>query len=226
MNKKKELMAIIMLISICCAIMALVDGFIQPDYAVKSAIKIVLFLICPMIYSLVHKDINLKSLFRWNKKGAKLTIILAGAVYMIIVVAYSLTKGIFDFSGITKSLSNNIGVTGERFIWVALYISFINSLLEEFFFRGFAFLTLKKLTTRKVAYIFSAIVFAVYHIAMMKGWFSIYLYIITLIGLFIGGLIFNYLNEKNENIYSSWLVHMFANFAINTIGFILFYNHL
>lgn len=58
---------------------------------------------------------------------------------------------------------------------------------------------------------------------MMKGWFSIYLYIITLIGLFIGGLIFNYLNEKNENIYSSWLVHMFANFAINTIGFILFY---
>ena len=61
MNKKKELMAIIMLISICCAIMAVVDGFIQPDYAVKSAIKIVLFLICPMIYSLVHKDINLLS---------------------------------------------------------------------------------------------------------------------------------------------------------------------
>ena len=115
MNKKKELMAIIMLISICCAIMAVVDGFIQPDYAVKSAIKRVLCLICPMIYSWVHKDINLKSLFRWNKKGAKLTIILAGAVYMIIVVAYSLTKGIFDFSGITKSLSNNIGVTGERF---------------------------------------------------------------------------------------------------------------
>ena len=80
---------------------------------------------------------------------------------MIIVVAYSLTKGIFDFSGITKSLSNNIGVTGERFIWVALYISFINSLLEEFFFRGFAFLTLKKLTTRKVAYIFSAILFRI-----------------------------------------------------------------
>ena len=54
MNKKKELMAIIMLISICCAIMAVVDGFIQPDYAVKSAIKIVLFLICPIIYALLH----------------------------------------------------------------------------------------------------------------------------------------------------------------------------
>ena len=158
-----------MLISICCAIMAVVDGFIQPDYAVKSAIKIVLFLICPMIYSLVHKDINLKSLFGWNKKGAKLTIILAGAVYILIVGAYFLTRDIFNFSDITKSLSNNIGVTGERFIWVALYISFINSLLEEFFFRGFAFLTLKKLTTRKVAYIFSAIVFALWKILKRYG---------------------------------------------------------
>ena len=31
-----------------------------------------------------------------------------------------------------------------------------------------------------------------------------------------------YLNEVNDNIYSSWFVHMFCNFAINTIGFILF----
>lgn len=222
MKKKKELVAIIMLISICCAIMAVVDGIIQPDYAIKSAVKIGLFLICPMIYALLDKEINLKSLFKWNKKGGKLTIILAISVYIIIVGAYFLTKNIFDFSGVTKSLSNNIGVTGERFIWVALYISFINSLLEEFFFRGFAFLTLRKITTRKFAYIFSATAFALYHIAMMTGWFSIFVYIITLIGLFIGGVIFNYLNEKNENIYSSWLVHMFANFAINTIGFILF----
>ena len=222
MKKKKELVAIIMLISICCAIMAVVDGIIQPDYAVKSGIKIVLFLICPIIYSLVDKEINLKSLFKWNKKGIKIAIILGMSVYLVIVGAYFLTRNIFDFSGITKSLSNNIGVTGERFIWVALYISFINSLLEEFFFRGFAFLTLRKLNTRRFAYIFSAGLFALYHIAMMTGWFSIFVYIITLIGLFIGGIIFNYLNEKNENIYSSWLVHMFANFAINTIGFILF----
>ena len=32
----------------------------------------------------------------------------------------------------------------------------------------------------------------------------------------------DYLNERCENIYMSWLVHMFANFAINTVGCILF----
>jgi CAAX amino terminal protease family. len=41
-------------------------------------------------------------------------------------------------------------------------------------------------------------------------------------GLFFAGLVFNWLNEKAETIYASWMVHMFANFAINTIGYILF----
>lgn len=222
MRKRKEIIAIVTIISVCCAIMAVVDGIIQPDYAVKSAIKILVFLIAPVIYSLCDKELNLRKIFRRNKKGVGLTFGLAIAVYLIILGAYYVGKDIFDFSGITKSLTANIGVTGKSFVWVALYISFVNSFLEEFFFRGFAFLTIKKLISRKFAYIFSSFMFALYHVAMMIGWFSIGVYFITMAGLFVGGLLFNYLNEKNETIYNSWMVHMFANFAINTIGFILF----
>ena len=69
---------------------------------------------------------------------------------------------------------------------------------------------------------FSAAVFAIYHIAMMVGWFGPCVFLIIMTGLFVGGLIFNYLNEKSRTVYPSWLVHMFANFAINTVGFILF----
>ena len=57
---------------------------------------------------------------------------------------------------------------------------------------------------------------------MMIGWFNIIVIILAIIGLFVGGLIFNYFNEKYNNIYLSWIVHMFAIFAINTIGIILF----
>ena len=57
---------------------------------------------------------------------------------------------------------------------------------------------------------------------MMIGWFGIGIVLLALAGLYVGGVIFNILNEKSENIYASWLSHMFANFAINTIGFILF----
>ena len=84
------------------------------------------------------------------------------------------------------------------------------------------FLMLKEEKGRKFAYIFSSAMFALYHVGMTSGWFNILIYILSMAGLFIGGCIFNYLNEKCENIYPSWLVHMCANFGINTIGFILF----
>lgn len=222
MNKRREVIVITTLIVFCCLVMAIVDGIIRPDYAIKSVIKIVLFLLAPVLYSMYDKNLQLKSVLKFKKKDIKLTVGLAVAVYVVVLAAYFVTKNIFDFSGVTKSLESNIGVTGDRFIWVALYISFINSFLEEFFFRGFAFLTIRRLTTRRFAYVFSALMFTLYHIAMMGGWFSIWVYIIIMVGLFVGGLIFDYLNERNETIYSSWMVHMFANFAINTVGFILF----
>ncbi len=56
---------------------------------------------------------------------------------------------------------------------------------------------------------------------MMAGWFDWWVFALAMLGLFVGGLLFNWLNAKQKNIYTSWLTHMFANFAINTIGFLL-----
>ena len=220
-NIKKSIL-IVVLIVIFCALMAVIDGVFKADYFVKSVIKLVLFLMLPTVYSIFDKDIEIKEIFKPKKSGLKKAVLLGLSVYLIILGGYILLKDIFDFSSITDTLTKNIGVTGENFIFVSLYISFVNSLLEEFFFRGFAFLTLKRITSRKFAYLFSSAVFAVYHIAMMIGWFGLDVFLIVMTGLFAGGLIFNFLNEKSSTIYPSWLVHMFANFAINTIGFMLF----
>lgn len=210
------------LVAITCIIMAIVDAVIQPGYAVKSLIKIILFLLIPLVYGLFDKEVNIKKLIKPNKSGIVTAISLGAAVYVIILGSYFVFRNVFDFSALTTSLGETTGVNKSNFIWVAIYISFINSLLEEFFFRGFSFITLKKFTTRKFAYIFSSLSFALYHIAMMIGWFGVPVIFISLLGLFAGGLIFNKFDEKNENIYLSWLTHMFANFATNTIGFILF----
>ena len=202
--------------------MAVVDGIIQPDYFIKSVIKLILFLAVPLIYGAYTKDINLKSLFKINKKGMGIAFMLCIPVFLVILGGYFAFKNVFDFSLVTTALTGNIGVTKSNFPFVALYISFVNSLLEEFFFRGFAFLALKRISGSVFAYVFSSLMFALYHIAMMTGWFSPIVFVITLAGLFAGGLIFNYLNDKTDSLYPSWFVHMFANFAINLIGFMLF----
>ena len=222
MKNLKKTVAISVIVIVFCIIMALIDGVLQADYAIKSAIKLVMFLGFPALYTLLDKDLKIKPLFTLNKQGIKLALGLCIPLYAVILGGYLLLKDVFDFSAITKNLTEGIGVTGNNFIYVSLYISFVNSLLEEFFFRGFAFLTLKRVATRRFAYLFSSIVFALYHVAMMIGWFDISVFAIILCGLFAGGLIFDYLNEKSGSIYPSWFVHMFANFAINTIGFMLF----
>lgn len=219
---KKQKYIILFIVIFACLCMGLVDAVIQPGYIAKSAVKIVMFLLLPVIYSFYDKNCNLKALFKPNRKGVLLAILLGALVYAFILTAFLLFKDVFDFSSLTSALTSQTGVNKDNFIFVAIYISFANSLLEEFFFRGFAFLTLKKISTRGFAYIVSALMFALYHIAMMIGWFGAPVVLLAMLGLFVGGVIFNYFNEKYDNIYLSWLIHMFANFATNTIGFILF----
>ena len=210
------------LVIIACIVMGIVDAVIQPGYAIKSAIKIIMFLLIPIVYGLFLKEFNIKNLMKPDKKGLCIAICLGFVIYGVVLGAYWIFKDVFDFSALTGSLNETTGVNKSNFIWVAIYISFVNSLLEEFFFRGFSFITLKKLTSRRFAYVFSSMAFALDHIAMMIGWFGLPVILISLVGLFIGGMIFNRFDEKSENIYLSWLIHMFANFATNTIGFILF----
>ncbi|MGG7214427.1 CPBP family intramembrane glutamic endopeptidase [Clostridium nigeriense] len=221
MVKKKK--TIILIVLIGCLIMGFIDAVISPQYLIKSFIKIILFSIMPILYSRYDTNLNLASLFKVKSKKEIIIAILSGvAIFTVILGAYFIIGNFFDFSNVVSSLSENAGINNNNFLFVTIYISFINSLLEEFYFRGFAFLKLKEVSTRKFAYIFSSLAFAFYHVAMMIGWFDISLFILTICGLFVGGLIFNYFNEKYKNIYVTWLIHMFANFAINYIGFMLF----
>ncbi len=201
-----------------------VDAFIHPDYFVKIIFKIIIFLGLPMLFFIKNKaEFNdFKELFRFRKKGIIEALLLGVGVYSVILGGYFLTRGVFDYSNVTSSLTQGMGITADNFIYVSLYISLLNSFLEEFFFRGYGFVTLKKYTSPRLACLFSSVLFAVYHVGMLVGMFHIGVLLLILFGLIAGGCIFCYLNERHDNIYPSWFVHMFANFAINTIGFILF----
>ena len=221
MKRKTSIMLSVFIFSIA---ITLIDAFVHPEYFLKIPIKIVFFLALPMIFFIRNKEAfkDFKKLFVFKKSGILKALLLGIGVYTVIVSGYFLTRNIFDYFNVTSSLTHGMGITADNFIYVSLYISLMNSFLEEFFFRGYGFITLKKYTSRKVAYIFSSTLFAVYHVGMLIGMFNFGVLLLLLLGLIIGGCIFNYLNELNGNIYPSWFVHMFANFAINTVGFILF----
>ena len=219
--RKKNLWFILSIGILCCAAMALVDGVIRPGYVIKSVIKITLFLGLPLLVALWQRELSCLGLFRIRRSAILPALGLGLGVYCVILLGFFLVRRWFDFGGIAESLTQNAGVTADNFLYISLYISFINSLLEEFFFRGFVSWNLKKLGLPKLSYLYGGILFALYHVAMLTGWFSPILFWLVMAGLSIGGFLFHWLNEKLDCIWGSWLVHMFANFAINTIGFLL-----
>ena len=215
--------AILAITVFACFCMALVDAVIQPGYWIKSAVKMTLFLLLPIGYSRFVGKCDLKKLFCPDQKGILAALSMGIAVFAVILGAFFALRNWVDFSALTVSLSETAGVNAENFLFVSSYIALVNSLLEEFFFRGFAFLTLRRFASRSLSYTASAALFALYHVAMMIGWFPLPVTLLAILGLFCGGILFNYFNERHGHLYFSWLIHMFANFAINAVGFILFH---
>lgn len=214
---KKQAIFICIAVTLCCVVMAVVDGILQPAYAVKSAVKITLFLLFPLILSAVCK-LSVAKAFRPDKWAMLTGLCLGLATFGVIMGAYALLGSYIDLSAVPEALAQNGGIHKDNFLFVALYIAFCNSLLEEFFFRSFAFMGLMESANKTFSYIFSSAAFALYHAGMLIGMVNFGLFILALIALFGCGLLFDFLDARRQRIWVSWLVHIGANLAINVIG--------
>ena len=208
---KRKALYIIFAVILACGIMALVETVLQPGYFVKSCIKWTLF-----------PGLSFGSLRgSLRREGLGLGLCLGGGIFAVILASFFLFRNFIDLGAIADGLLGKEGISRENFLWVALYISICNSFLEELLFRGLGYLALRKHTSEAFAMVFSAGAFAVYHAAILDGWFSWWVYGLCMLGLFLGGLIFNALDRKG-GILPSWLAHAGANLAINTIGLMMF----
>lgn len=211
---------IMILVLICCGIMAWVEGVLRPVYPVKSALKLAVFLGGAGLYVLLTRDLGPFQSFR-RPQRIKLAALLALGVLVFLLGGYLLLSPWLDLSAIPENLAAKEGITRETFPLAAAYITLCNSLLEEFFFRGFAFLTLYRAGYTKLAYGFSALAFALYHVSITSNWGSPVLILLMVAGLTAAGLLFNWL-DREGSLLPSWLVHMGANLGTNSVGFILF----
>lgn len=208
------------LVTAGCAVMAWVEGGLSPVYPVKSALKLAVFGGCAGLYVLLSGDRGPFVTFR-RSSAVRLAAPLALGVLVFLLGGYLLLSPWLDLSAIPESLAAKEGITKDTFPLAAAYITFCNSLLEEFFFRGFAFLALYRLGYTKLAYGFSALAFALYHVSITSNWGSPALIALMVAGLTSAGLFFNRL-DRDGSLFPSWLVHMGANLGTNAVGMILF----
>lgn len=220
MDAKKRAGLTLGLVTAGCLLMAWVEGVLRPVYLVKSGLKITVFLGCAGLYVLLSRDWGPFRAFR-RPKQIKFAALLGVGVLAFLLGGYLLLSPWLDLSAIPESLAAKEGITRETFPFAAFYITFCNSLLEEFFFRGFAFLTLYRAGYEKLAWGFSALAFALYHVSITDGWGAPGLIVLMVAGLTAAGLLFDWL-DREGSLLPSWLVHMGANLGTNAVGLILF----
>lgn len=199
-------------------IMSFTERYLTLGYWFKSLIKLVVFGSLIVLYSrYTHKSIKEIINFKFRLPGKKLFIVMI-LVYLIVIAAYFIFKDQLNLEALKNSLFSKEQLTRDNFYWIFIYIIVINSFLEESFFRGFLFNAFKKNSMLLTGYLFASLMFAIYHIGIISSWFNPLVFVTAMIGLLGAGIMLQYIEERYDNLLASYLVHSFANIAINTIG--------
>ena len=187
-------------------------------YLVKTMSKILLFLTIP--YFLFGKtSFSFLQIRKTDKKSLIVAFISGFLMLTIIIITFITVRSYIDIDSLILDL-HKAGVTKAVFPFVALYILFGNSLLEEFFFRG---LLPSFIQHERLRLFVPSFLFALYHVTIFLPWFSPQILILAVLGLWIGGIIFQLANERSRTIFPSWIIHMFADVGVLLIGVYMFY---
>jgi uncharacterized protein len=212
----KSFYLVLSLISI--VILIWIEQGLEVEYIWKTIAKITLFLLIPLI--LFRKTgFSFLRLRGTDYKSMKIAMGSGLIITGIITTAFIILQPFIDIDALLIDLAD-AGVTATVFPFIALYILFGNSMLEEFYFRG---LLPSFGGKSRLRFILPSFLFAIYHIAIFLPWFSPALLAVALTGLWIGGVIFQIANEKSGTIMPSWTIHMFADVGVLIVGVYIMY---
>ena len=216
--KNKNIWLITMFSLIACVLHASMLFTPFNNYLYSSVFKVFLFISFPLIYyRIVLRGKFTDYLFiKGDSRNIKCSCLLGVCVFLFIWGLFFLLRPLIDGQLISDALDAN-GITGDNFHFVFIYIVLINATLEQIFFRGFIFMTLYRMGFKSYAHVYSSLLFSLYHVPIIWGGVSWGIMLLCVVGLVVAGLIFNFLAVKCKNLAGSIIVHVSANFALNTI---------
>ncbi len=136
----------------------------------------------------------------------------------IFVGAYWLLGDLLlDRAMIVEKIGDQFSVTAATVLLVAPITIFLNSLLEEFFYRGFTFGLLAK-HRKLLAYLLPATVFTIQHVLFIYHWVTPLPFAMAVLGLFVFALVLQRLYERSDSIVAPWIVHIFGDVAMMGIA--------
>lgn len=104
------------------------------------------------------------------------------------------------------------------YLVLACYLTFVNSLLEEYVWRWFVFLKFEDLLGTRVAVVLAALGFTLHHIIVLKANFSWLVTVLGSLGVFSGGLIWSWCYGRYRSVWPGYVSHLIVDAAIFWVG--------
>ena len=106
-----------------------------------------------------------------------------------------------------------------KYFGLVLYLTLINSLIEEYVFRWFMIEQLKKLVPAVAAVLLSALIFMAHHTVVLVAYVPWHFNVLASVGVLTGGLLWSFLYFKYRQIWPSYFSHIGADIGVFLIGY-------
>jgi membrane protease YdiL (CAAX protease family) len=118
----------------------------------------------------------------------------------------------------------DLEIVGPRaYIAVCVFLVFLHSLIEEFYWRWYAFGSLTRVWPLGVSYVLASLGFAAHHYVILGGYFSWPGALGFGTGVGVGGAVWCWLYRRQGTIAGAWLSHALVDAAIFIVGYDLIF---
>jgi uncharacterized protein len=109
-----------------------------------------------------------------------------------------------------------------RYLFLALFLAGVHSLLEEYYWRWFVFGELKQVVSVAPALLLSSLAFVAHHVIVLAVYFPAHLLTAAIpfsLGVALGGGVWAWLYHTTGSLYSPWVSHLLVDAAIMAVGY-------
>lgn len=137
---------------------------------------------------------------------------------------YLFGKGHFDPAPMRELLSTAGLSSPARYLLMAAYWTFFNSLVEEYAFRWFLYRQSEQLVSPRHAVLLAAIIFMIHHSVALSAYVPWHLNALASLGVLMAGIIWSLLYARYRSIWPGYLSHILADIAVFAIGYDALFN--
>ncbi len=178
------------------------------------------FIIPPLVYCWFQRISLGRDIFKWrnwrnNLPTALVLGFVAGGIFLVTYAAVG--HLLLDKAAITAKIQQQFSVTASTVLLIAPGTILVNSLIEEFFYRGFAFGLLAP-KRPWIGTLLPATVFTVQHLLFIYHWVTALPLALAVVGLFVFAQVLQALYAKSDSIVAPWVVHILGDVAMMLIA--------